>query len=396
MTINKSQTLSIQKSNQSALLIEQELADDSRYHPNLGGVTRGGMANHYPMTLLSLQGLGASETELLNFKQAWPRYRALIKEDLGLSDTGTIQVDNWGDYLGQAQYLLEFRRVFAQALEHKSTGLVLSQALETLKAGLPMGLFHPLIRLSFAHAHGDKGQIADALAYMAIRYQDLFAGFQQPVKSEQSASSAPLPALAVWQEIKKSLAAGGFQMPARRGSLSICESLCADPDLQSLAFADDFDFTAADLGPQMQQVCLLALRLYLHQPALTTLHAVTAAQALAELQQGQGELRPEEIDLYLNLWRRYWLWLTALYIEKGRPALPEIDPAFLPEIQTTDWDSLTREARALPEVHLIKMTYSCQCLAQASDPADQDFYKLAVIQMLREQQAHPRSGYGLI
>ena len=35
-------------------LVNAELADDRRYHPNLGGVTRGGMANHYPMTVTAM------------------------------------------------------------------------------------------------------------------------------------------------------------------------------------------------------------------------------------------------------------------------------------------------------------------------------------------------------
>ena len=31
-------------------LVNEEMAFDSQFHPNLGGITRGGMANHFPMT----------------------------------------------------------------------------------------------------------------------------------------------------------------------------------------------------------------------------------------------------------------------------------------------------------------------------------------------------------
>lgn len=374
-------------SSPSTLLIAQELIDDSRYHPNLGGVTRGGIANHYPMTLLALQGLGASEQEVLSFKQTWPRYRALIEADLGLMDTGTVQTHNWKNYLGQAQYLREFRRVFLALLNQDNLSNVMSQALDAMKEGLPMGLFHPLIRLSFAHSHQDKGQIADALAYMAIRHQDLYHGLAAQTASHETTVSAQ----EVWQQIARELDEAAFELPLRRGSLSICEQLCSDPRLQSLAFPAGFALSAAHLPQQIQQICLLALRLYLYQPALTTLHAVTAAQGLAELQATHSG------EVYLHLWQRYWVWLTALYVEKGHPlSLAEIDPDYLPEIKAAGWDILTAQARTLPEVHLIKLTYSCQWLAERAEPSAQHFYKLAVINMLREQQAHPRLRYGLV
>src|SRR5262245_15818869 len=97
-------------------LVDQELARDRRYHPNLGGITRGGLANHFPMTVLALHGLGASDEEVESFIRVWPRHRAPLDETgLGLVDRGILTQENWPAFLGHSEYLLEFRRVFEEA-----------------------------------------------------------------------------------------------------------------------------------------------------------------------------------------------------------------------------------------------------------------------------------------
>jgi hypothetical protein len=60
------------KTEQSAL-VNDEIQKDSHFHPNLGGITRGGMANHYPMTIMSMQALGATDQQVIAFRNSWPR-----------------------------------------------------------------------------------------------------------------------------------------------------------------------------------------------------------------------------------------------------------------------------------------------------------------------------------
>lgn len=358
-------------------LVQQELAEDRQFHPNLGGITRGGMANHYPMTVLSLQGLGATDAEVLRFKQSWPRHRARFT-DLGLVDLPEVSPANWAEYLGQSGRVLSFRRVFETLLDQAEPDQVIAQVLSQMKNGLPMGLFHPLIRLSFARLQGDTGMIADALAYMAIRYVDLYGPALVSQPSETSLA-------AVWRQLSQA----GLAVKAPGGSIRICEQLCADPLLQKeLAGLDGAD------PAQQRALCRLALRLYLFAPALSTLHAVTAAQALADLTEHglRAGLAPSH---YADLWLRYGIWLTGLYLEKGAPGqLPELDPVAAEALKDVSWESLAAQARAIPEVHLIKMSFSCQWLDHylGSD----GLCKQAVVNMLREKNAHPRQGAGLI
>ncbi|MEH6579331.1 MAG: questin oxidase family protein [Amphritea sp.] len=372
-------------------LINEQLHQDSFFHPNLGGITRGGMSNHFPMTVLSLQGLAASDGEVQAFINTWPRYRTLIQDDLALVDTGQLKAENWTAYLGQPRFLLEFRRVFLDGLNSSDNKeMYIATLLDCMSDSLPMGLFHPLIRISFACMHGDNGLIADALAYMAIRYLDLF---QSSLEQSLSGLNSDTEAVDSWQAISQSVAKTRVKAPVVAGSLHICEQFCSEPDIQAVAFSNGFDINDENLESRIQEICQCALRLYLFEPALTTLHAVTAAQALADL-----TLRCTSVsnsrEVFIDLWRRYWVWLTGLYLEKGHPAqLPEIDPAVETEIDKADWQDLAALARKIPEVHLIKMVFSCKWLHENVE--DSHYYKLAVINILREQNAHPDSSYGL-
>jgi len=372
-------------------LVHDELEDDRRYHPNLGGITRGGLANHFPMTILALHGLGASDQEVRAFKQVWPRHRALIASAsgdpaaLGLVDSGTVTAQSWPQFLGQSEYLLEFRRVFQGELAGPAGLGTVTTALAVMRDGLPMGLFHPLIRLAFAVSHGDRGLIADALAYMAIRHLDLYRAPLPFAKAGAGKHSAPTrQASSVWRELASAGRWSGLALSASGATIRVCERLCEEQALHHAALPEDFVFGPSTLNARIAEIALLALRLYVHTPSLTTLHAVTSCQALAELTCRFGADREQ----FAALWARYWVWLTALYLEKGGPAqLPVASNETAP---AESWSELAARARAIPEVHLIKMAYSCRWLDETFGP--DPLYRLAVLDMLREQKAHPRFG----
>ena len=391
-------------------LVNDLLKQDSAFHPNLGGVTKGGMSNHYPMTILSLQGLGASDEEIQHFTDMWPRHQAHLTQQLNLKDKQIINEKNWQEYLGQADFVLEFRRVFLTQLQNsESPNNYVANILYQMRKGLPMGLFHPLIRISFAMIHGDKGLIADGLAYMAIRFSDLYGGtdFSGELNENQIPNIDPVETLSkkseestsenAWQNIHSFLETQGqriqFTQTIQGGSLHICEQLCREPAIQSLVFENDLDINHENLMQSVAEVSMCALRLYFHQPALTTLHAVTSCQALADITKRCLAEQTDSKQL-IALWQHYWIWLTGLYIEKGYPKnLPKIDANLETEIALKDWQSLAISARNIPEVHLIKMVYSCKWFFENIEQSV--YYKLAVVKILKERNAHPRSPYGL-
>lgn len=360
-------------SNECTEFIAGELARDRRYHPNLGGITRGGLANHYPMTILALHGLGASDAQVQAFMKAWPRHRALVDDGaLGLVDTGTLTADTWPSYLGQSERLLEFRRVFQEGLDGPEGLATVTRALAVMRDGLPMGLFHPLIRLSFALDYGDRGMIADALAYMAIRHFDLYRGGLPRAAATDTARSAA----SVWRELVPTRAEAELVERFGGASIHICERLCGERAVHDAALPIGFEISQTTLPVRMREIAALTIRLYVDTPSLTTLHAVTALHALTTITLQLGTDAPA---VFVDLWKRYWIWLTALYLEKGRPALPDaVSERTAPEA----WDDLSARVRALPEVHLIKMTYSCRWLDETLGP--DPLYAVAVLGMIDE------------
>lgn len=362
-------------------LVNAELADDSRYHPNLGGVTRGGMANHFPMTVTAMQAMGASDAQVEHFIQSWPRHRALIDAHLHLEDHHELNDENWFEYLGNTEKLREFRRVFLGQLTTKNEQQVISKALEKMKFGLPMGLFHPVIRLSFAHMHGDKGLLADALAYMAIRYLDLYPAYSF---ENENRFSSDLNASDVWRSVSQTIESQGISrvlpdFPAG-GSLNICERLCSDRNVQKFAMAEGFAVTIENVDERVIQICQASVQLYLFDPSLTTLHAVTASQALADLAHGKNDSALEP-DVAVQLWQLMWVWLTALYIEKGYPdQLLEADQLTTNLVPNMTWQRLFDRALDTQEVHVIKMAFSCKWLFDEVEP--NPLYRLAVMKML--------------
>ncbi|MCJ8274710.1 MAG: questin oxidase family protein [Psychrosphaera sp.] len=355
-------------------LVNGEILKDSHFHPNLGGITQGGMANHYPMTILSMQALGATDQQIVAFRNSWPRHRAHIVNDLHLTDTGELTAQNWPLFLGQSDKLREFRRVFLQLLAEGELAGVITNALAKMQHGLPMGLFHPLIRLSFAVMHGDTGIIADALAYMAIRYKDLY---QHPLIVDND--KLTVTAAESWAVINKTLQSNRLSYPLG-GTIRVCEQMCADSAVHQLAFSNGFTISDNNLDSKVADICQGAVKLYLLQPALTTLHAVTACQALADLTDRFATTAANRAS-FAKLWQLMWIWLTALYIEKGHPAkLPSVEGATVLHKRQHDWKQLIQMALQTREVHVMKMAFSCQWLFERGK--GDELYVLAVVRML--------------
>lgn len=375
---------SIQSSAELTAFVNHEMRQDGRYHPNLGGVTRSGMANHFPMTIMSLAALGGSDTDIKRFKRHWPasRYRSLI-EDLGLRDTDSVTLNNWPDYLGKAEFLIEFKRVFLEGITNLGAEQFIHHALNIMADSLPMGLFHPLIKLSFARMQGDDALIADALAYFAIRYQDLYGELGSMKTDEASGidvSDSQDALLTSWGRAALKVESGEVKLSTSGASLPVSEALCGSSTVHQLALNQGFSITEANFSRQIAEICKAAAALYLYEPALTTLHAVTSAQALADL---TLSLQNSDRKLAVKLWQRYWIWLTGLYLEKGAPKLT-FSGVYSAADLLPDWNSLAKTAVKIDEVHEIKMVFSCKWLAQNLE--DHEIYRIVASQVLAEYE----------
>ncbi len=363
----------MQYSEQFSDAVNQHVLNDSKFHPNLGAVTKGGMANHFPMTVMSLAALGGSDIDIERFISHWPRYRTPINQ-IGLKDKGIVTLNNWQQHLGLPAYLIEFKRVFLDGLTLNSKKQFITDVLSDMADGLPMGLFHPVIRLAFANMHGNNELIADALAYFAIRYENLFN-----LEAEPAFSSSGLSALEHWQQISEQVERGDIHFNIFGPSLTVCEQLCGDSYLQRVALQGGFAITKDNFKQAIREICQASISLYLYEPALTTLHCVTAVQALADITSAYQD--DTNIESYIKLWYRHWIWLTGLFVEKGTPTALS-DRVKEPVEEDVTWPQIAKRATALNEVHAIKMLFSLKWLAENIN--DHSLYKQAALTILEE------------
>jgi len=144
------------------------------------------------------------------------------------------------------------------------------------------------------------------------------------------------------------------------GTFTAVAALAADPSFRSLV-RSRYGLSSANAVEFLYELSALAVRLYLATPALTTLHAVTGAQALIELLPYLGA------DDQAALVGVFSIWLCALYAEKGSPDL-SFDAKAPP---AANWEELSERATACVDTHTIKLVLSLKSLdAARPDPAN--------------------------
>ncbi len=315
-------------------------------HPQNGP----GMCNHSYMALLALSALGASEQRI----QEW--FTPLRGEPW----SGNLALgEDFRQALGSRAHALAYRRFFADELaRHGSRAALLKAFLPDLIPGLAKGLLHPAIRLSFAlrikpgDALYSDGDLVDALTYWAIRYEELYPGAAAERASWSRASGSLRPA-----EVFARL--GQYPVPAG-GTFATVAALAADPAFRA-RLRSQYGLSAANAAEFLRELAALAVRLYLVTPALTTLHAVTGAQALLDL---VPYLDPDDQAALVGT---FSIWLGALYAEKGSPDLG-LDVSVPTGVS---WQELSARATGCADTHTIKLVLSLKILDAAKpDPAN--------------------------
>lgn len=315
-------------------------------HPQNGP----GMCNHSYMVLLALSDLGASAQRI---EQWFGQLR-------GEPWSGHLPLgEDWRASLGSRPHALSYRRFFAEELARRGSRAELLRAfLPELIPGLAKGLLHPAIRLSFAlrSKPGDAlysdGDVVDALTYWAIRYEELYPGAATELPS-WSVGRGPLRPAEVFASL------GQYPVPAG-GTFATVATLAADPSFRKL-LRSQYGLSAANAAEFLRELAALAVRLYLVTPALTTLHAVTGAQALLDL---VPYLDPDDQAALVGI---FSLWLGALYAEKGSPDLG-LDVSVRAGV---NWQELSARATGCDDTHTIKLVLSLQTLdAARPDPVN--------------------------
>jgi Questin oxidase-like len=288
------------------------------------------LTNHLPMALHALAELGADDATMQQF---FERYARRFAGQVAAPDAAAAV--NWLALRGQPETFAPLRATFAATLARDGRDAVLRAALPALLPGVAAAAFHGAIRTAHAVEAAHEGELANALAYWAWRWQPL----------------APVPrgTEMPFDEWCERLIAAGLSC-AFDGSLI---SLRMAHAARSAAYRE----LAASLAPAIdlpQRLLAFAAQRYADTRNFTVLHMVTGMRALRVL-------LPWVLDSDAAL-REVVPAFTAAYLSAA------IRPAVLPPIPPMDWPAIVRRAIASDDDHVIKLVHACHGAAQQKVP----------------------------
>jgi hypothetical protein len=281
------------------------IEDGHRFSAVYGGY----LADHVPMGLVALDGMGASDEDLDRFK----RFNDAKLEPLGAAERGRIEGFE--------------RRIRGEGL----AGVVAALAPD-LARGIGTAAFHGAIRLAYGVESGNVREQAHALAYWVSSLGPL-PSFGRPAGSE--------PPLAIFAAISRDPALAGKRPSGR----NIAERM------EQAARAPSFAHYVARLDPLSLRVASLAaalIRAYGATGDFTLLHGVTGCHAFRRV----AALFPDKEDARAKLWTA----VVAAYIASGSPPP---DGWKLEGRESLSWTEIHRAARACDDEHDVKFAYSC-------------------------------------
>lgn len=122
-------------------------------------------SDHLPMALAAMHGLGASDDQLVKFRDDYVQ-RLQSWEPAGATDDWTTKLGDRSAYPALLAY-------FNRQLDSRQQQDVIEEVLATTLPGIALDAFHPIIRLGYAVEFDTREEIAAALAYMVTAHRDM-------------------------------------------------------------------------------------------------------------------------------------------------------------------------------------------------------------------------------
>lgn len=262
-----------------------------------------GHTNHLPMVQMAFSSLGCSDEALIALTEKYIQSNNLETVTDFSPSTSSFQAA-----LGHKEAYGSYVTYFKNEMASKSSKRVVSESLNKLKEGIGAGLFHALIRLSFAVGADNKEEIIRSLAYLASAYQEL------GVKG---------------RAIKNEVAKNEFTRFIREqdGYFILTGSI------------EDKEATLLDA------LC----GMYISTGSFFVLHTITGFEALNTLKAYFDDYK-EAIDIFTL---SVLLWLERV---------SESDYKKLLFNQVTSFDELEKHICGITETHTIKLLYSAEVL----------------------------------
>lgn len=313
-------------------------------HPHYSPVHHGALTNHLPMYQASLKSIGFTEAAIEGLTKAYVE-RTEVKD---LAQEGVRLTDFEVAYLSKVA-------LYKDLLAEEDYGVVLRKFMEDKKDKMASGLFHGLIRLAFAVKAGDLEAMARALAYFDVVAAPM---------TIQGLGGVADPAKESWNKLmaQRKLMTLDFD---HKATMERAAQVLGIEDL--MVYVTDID-VVEDTEKRMG---FIFANWYLKTRDFYVLHVITGYQALLEM-------KPYLTD-FDDWLRTYWQMaqVFSLFTEERLPII---------KISLNPWQEVMEEAKAMTDVHDVKLFYACKDLY--------DRYQLKIFHKVAHIVSHKYWGKG--
>jgi hypothetical protein len=293
------------------------------------------LANHLPMVLVALHGLGASAARL---REYFARYRDANHLPPAPPPLAPIERANWSAALGNRASESDYRSFFQGEVGRLGARAAIAAYLPTLLPGLAASATHGLMRLAYGVMREDAAEISTALGYWAATYLELGqATGAAPTTDDPAEILLRMRGVESFHHVETDLDLLWHFMRA----------VAAKPEFRPLV-----DWLAVGPGT-FERMRAASLALYAGTMDFCALHAVTGCHWLRLLE-------PVTPDPDLAL-RYFWQAIAALYPKIGFADLP--DARALDEwrrLPCPDWPSIEAAAARSDDEHDLSLVFSAR------------------------------------
>lgn len=131
------------------------------------------LANHLPMLMVVLAGLGATRAQRDRFFFHYAGSVGLIPAP---ADRGRVSAATWRDHLGDRSYQGDYRGFFAGEVDRLGPDAAIATYLPALAPGVAASALHGMMRLAYARLRGDATELGIALGYWATTFLSFGSG----------------------------------------------------------------------------------------------------------------------------------------------------------------------------------------------------------------------------
>jgi hypothetical protein len=291
-------------------------------------------ANHAPMVLVALSGIGGSPQDMRRFFEHYRKAKNL--RPFGAT-VAPLDASTWATAIGDRHGEPDLRVFFLAEVDRMGVDAALRLYLPVLAPGIGASAFHALMRLAYAILRNDPSDIGIALAYWAASYLPL-----PPSTGAPAVTADPAEVLRLTAAIEPL-----HHLPLHELLWQNMRDASAVP-----AFAPVVDWL--EIGPgTLEKMAAVALSLFAATQHFAALHVITGLHWIRVV-----AAHCDKPTLHLML-RSFWQGIAALMGELGFPELPATETVERwRHLPAPGWPEIFKAAAMSYDEHDISLAFS--------------------------------------